>query len=144
MYIVCRPSFYIVYFNISWLSILRQVAIDSLIINALLLLGMQINRVNVTINAIKYLIAIKYFNRKKMRPFKFDDQSTDRSGKCSGVFRKRNFCLATCFGLPKVRFTMPNFTSTGSKRRLCGANSWKVGPLVKTIPLCISRNAGGN
>ena len=24
-----------------------------------------------------------------MRPFKFDDQSTDRSGKCSGVFRKR-------------------------------------------------------
>ena len=26
-----------------------------------------------------------------MRPFKFDDQSTDRSGKCSGVLRKRIF-----------------------------------------------------
>jgi len=53
------------------------------------------------------------------------DQSTDRSGKCSGVFRKRIFCLAACFGLPKVRFVMPNFTSTSSKCRACRAKSWK-------------------
>ena len=61
-----------------------------------------------------------------MRSFKFDDQSTDRSGKCSGVFRKRIFCLATCFGLPKVRFAMPNFTSTGSKCRPCGLRGEKL------------------
>jgi len=50
----------------------------------------------------------------------------------------RFFCLATCFGLPKVQFAMPNFTSMGSKCRPCGAKSWTIVPLVKTIPLCTS------
>jgi len=47
-----------------------------------------------------------------------------------------------CFGLPKVRFAMPNFIWQVQSVMLRG-ESWKIGPLVKTIPLCTSCNAGG-
>ena len=40
-----------------------------------------------------------------MRPFKFDDQSTDHSGKCSGVFRKWMFPLLLALAYP--RFDSP-------------------------------------
>jgi len=43
---------------------------------------------------------------KILRPFKFDVQSTDRSGKCSGVFRKQIF-FAFLLALAYPRFDSP-------------------------------------